>query len=233
MSPYIRTVKTGSGARAVQIVHYKRHGSKNITHVGSAHTDREYALLKAQAQRIIDGDQMSLDLGVVASEDAGVGSENNPVPVTAERARILLDCIDTCFDRIGLDAACGGDTVFRDLVRARIIHPGSKLESIETLADVGVTSAGYATIKRKLPEYATDGFREIITQALATHAGIGPGSFLLYDVTTLYFETDTPDDLRKPGFSKERRVEPQILVGLLTDSSGFPLTVGAFEGNKA
>ena len=176
---------------------------------------------------------MSLDLGVVASEDAGVGSENNPVPVTAERAGILLDCIDTCFDRIGLDAACGGDTVFRDLVRARIIHPGSKLESIETLADVGVTSASYRTIARRLPEYATDGFREIITQALATHAGIGPGSFLLYDVTTLYFETDTPDDLRKPGFSKERRVEPQILVGLLTDSSGFPLTVGAFEGNKA
>ncbi|EEI64217.1 hypothetical protein HMPREF0293_0304 [Corynebacterium glucuronolyticum ATCC 51866] len=49
----------------------------------------------------------------------------------------------------------------------------------------------------------------------------------------MYFETDTPDDLRKPGFSKERRVEPHILVGLLTDSSGFPLTVGAFEGNKA
>jgi len=204
-----------------------------MKHIGSAHNDRELALLKAEAQRIIDGDQMSLDLGVVASEDAGVGSENNPVPVTAERARILLDCIDTCFDRIGLDAACGGDTVFRDVVRARIIHPGSKLESIETLADVGVTSASYRTITRRLPEYATDGFREIITQALATHAGIGPGSFLLYDVTTLYFETDTPDDLRKPGFSKERRVEPQILVGLLTDSSGFPLTVGAFEGNKA
>jgi len=106
--------------------------------------------LKAQAQRIIDGDHMSLDLGVVASEDAGVGSENNPVPVTAERAGILLDCIDACFDRIGLDAGCGGDTVFRDVVRTRIIHPGSKLESIETLADVGVTSAGYATIKRKL-----------------------------------------------------------------------------------
>ena len=59
---------------------------------------------------------MSLDLGIVASEDTGVGNENNPVPVTAERAGILLDCIDICFDRIGLDAACGGDTVFRDVV---------------------------------------------------------------------------------------------------------------------
>ena len=56
---------------------------------------------------------------------------------------------------------------------------------------------------------------------------------VLYDVTTLYFETDTGDGFRKPGFSKERRLEPQITVGLLTDSSGFPLTVRAFEGNKA
>src|SRR6476619_5703534 len=35
------------------------------------------------------------------------------------------------------------------------------------------------------------------------------------------------------GFSKERRLDPQITLGLLTDASGFPLTVEAFEGNKA
>ncbi|OLO43483.1 hypothetical protein BKH29_10305 [Actinomyces oris] len=33
--------------------------------------------------------------------------------------------------------------------------------------------------------------------------------------------------------SKERRLEPQITVGLLTDEAGFPLRAGAFEGNKA
>ncbi len=35
------------------------------------------------------------------------------------------------------------------------------------------------------------------------------------------------------GFSKERRLEPQITIGLLTDQAGFPLMVSAFEGNKA
>jgi hypothetical protein len=35
------------------------------------------------------------------------------------------------------------------------------------------------------------------------------------------------------GFSKERRLEPQITIGLLTDQSGFPLMVSAFEGNRA
>ncbi len=52
-------------------------------------------------------------------------------------------------------------------------------------------------------------------------------------MSTLYFETDAGDGFREPGFVKERRLEPQITIGLLTDATGFPLTVEAFEGNKA
>ena len=55
----------------------------------------------------------------------------------------------------------------------------------------------------------------------------------MYDVTTLYFEAEKEDDLRKVGYSKERRVDPQIVVGLLVDRTGFPLEIGCFEGNKA
>ena len=52
-------------------------------------------------------------------------------------------------------------------------------------------------------------------------------------VTTLYFEAEKEDDLRKVGYSKERRVDPQVVVGLLVDRAGFPLQVGCWEGNKA
>ena len=123
--------------------------------------------------------------------------------------------------------------MLRVLVRARIIHPSSKLDFIETLAWVGITSASYRTIQSRLSSFATESFGEIQTQALAYHAGTGPGAFILYDVTILYFEADTPDELRNPLFSKERRVESQILVGLLTDAIGFPLHVGAFAANSA
>ena len=58
-------------------------------------------------------------------------------------------------------------------------------------------------------------------------------SLLLYDVTTLYFEAAEEDGLRKVGYSKERRVDPQIVVGLLVDRTGFPLEIGCFEGDKA
>ena len=52
-------------------------------------------------------------------------------------------------------------------------------------------------------------------------------------VTTLYFEAEREDDLRRVGYSKERRVDPQVIVGLLVDQAGFPLQVGCWEGNKA
>ena len=48
-----------------------------------------------------------------------------------------------------------------------------------------------------------------------------------------YFEAEREDDLRRVGYSKERRVDPQIIVGLLVDRRGFPLQVGCWEGNKA
>ena len=35
------------------------------------------------------------------------------------------------------------------------------------------------------------------------------------------------------GMSKERRLEPQITVGLLVGRDGFPLEVQSFEGNRA
>jgi hypothetical protein len=68
---------------------------------------------------------------------------------------------------------------------------------------------------------------------LEPHARLGPASLVLYDVSTLYFEADQGDGFREPGFSKERRLEPQITIGLLTGQDGFPLMVSAFEGNKA
>jgi hypothetical protein len=37
----------------------------------------------------------------------------------------------------------------------------------------------------------------------------------------------------EPKFSKERRLDPHITIGLLTDAAGFPLMMEAFEGNKA
>jgi hypothetical protein len=93
--------------------------------------------------------------------------------------------------------------VFRHLVLARIIEPSGKLDSLR--------------VRRR---------------AVRT-----PGSApRRWSSTTSAPFTSRPargDGFREPGFSKERRLEPQITIGLLIGQDGFPLMVSAFEGNRA
>ncbi len=57
-------------------------------------------------------------------------------------------------------------------------------------------------------------------------------SLVFYDVTTLYFESFEPDDLRKNGFSKDNKSQqPQILIGLMVSKEGFPISYDVFSGN--
>ena len=225
--PYVRTVKTASGATAVQIVYSSRRGSRDIEHIGSAHDDAELELLKAAARQRLAAGQGELDLGLDTAAAGG------PLPITSSRMGCLLDALDACLRRAGPRRGRRRDEVFRDLVLARIIEPASKLDSLRVLEEAGVTAASYRTVLRRLPAYAKEAFRQELSAACAAHARLGPASLVLYDVTTLYFETDAGDGFREPGFSKERRLEPQITIGLLTGQDGFPLMVCAFEGNKA
>ena len=72
MSPYVRTVRTASGARAVQIVHFSRKGARSIEHIGSAHDDAELAVLKEVARQRLNAGQLSFDLpGLNSENDAG------------------------------------------------------------------------------------------------------------------------------------------------------------------
>jgi Transposase DDE domain len=229
VSPYVRTVKTSSGATAVQIVYSSRRGSREIDHLGSAHDDAEVELLKAAARQRLAAGQDELDLGLQPDAGAGAG----PLPITSSRMGHLWDALACGYAVLGLEQAAGGDEVFRDLVLARIIEPTSKLDSARVLEEAGIAPASYPTVNRRLRVYARDSWRARLSAACAAHAGLGPASLVLYDVSTLYFETDAGDGFREPGFSKERRLEPQITIGLLADSSGFPLMVSAFEGNKA
>jgi hypothetical protein len=225
--PYVRTVKTASGATAVQIVYSSRRGSRDIEHIGSAHDDVGLELLKAVARQRLAAGQGEFDLGL------DPGAAGGPLPVTASRMGCLLDALEHAYRVLGFDQAAGGDEVFAQLVVARIIEPVSKADSLRVLEEAGVAGPSYATLKRRLPVYARETWRQKISAACAAHAGLGPASLVLYDVSTLYFETDEGDGFREPGFSKERRLEPQITIGLLTGQDGFPLMVSAFEGNKA
>src|ERR1700751_4115730 len=222
----MRTVKTTSGATAVQVGWSSRRGSRKIEHLGSAHDEAALEALKAAAQQRIAAGQPELGLGL---EPAGGG----PLPITSSKMSHLVDSLERAYRVLGFEDAAGGDEVFRHLVLARIIEPASKLDSLRVLEEGGVAPASYATLKRRLPAYAEEEWRQRLPAACAAHARLGPASLVLYDVSTLYFEAHEGDGFREPGFSKEGRLEPQTTIGLLTGQDGFPLMLSAFEGNRA
>jgi hypothetical protein len=214
--PYVRTVRTASGATAVQVVYSSRRGSRDIQHIGSAHDEAELEVLQAAARQLVAGGQGELDLGLGPSVQGG-----GPLPITSSRMGCLLDALERGYQVLGFEDAAGGDEMFRHLVLARIIEPSSKLDSLRVLEEAGVAAASYRTLKRRLPGYAKDEWRQKLLAACAAHARLGPASLVLYDVSTLYFETDAGDGFREPGFSKERRLErrsPSACSPALMDS---------------
>ncbi len=218
---FIRKVKTTSGATAVQIAQ-KAHGRiVRIDHIGSAHSTEDLETLLALAnKRLLNGQQRLF-------------TEPSPLKVRLRKSvsRLLLDVLTEQFNSLGFDRV--NDSIFTYLCVARIVEPTSKLDSIRVLDEMGVTGLSKNRLYRCLSQSITQDYRNTITTQCFSYAHAAGISLVLYDVTTLYFEVQIEDDYRKSGMSKERRLEPQIIVGLLVDQSGFPLGLHSFEGNTA
>ena len=114
---YVRTVKTTSGATAVQIVWSTRRGSRKIEHLGSAHDDAGVAALKAAAAQRLAAGQAQLDLGLVER------SADEPLPITSSKSAHLWEALCTAYEHLGFAEAADADEAFRQLVLARIIEP--------------------------------------------------------------------------------------------------------------
>lgn len=219
---FIRKVKTTSGATAVQIAWKQKGKVFKIIHIGSAHTEEELNVLLSLAHKKLHANQ--LELFPEAQSSLRVG-------IKRSFSGLLWDTLREQYRMIGFNRL--DDETFEALCLARIVEPTSKRDSLRVLADLGVEPIGRNKLYRSLAKAAEQEYRTTISQACFEHVNGQGLTLLLYDVTTLYFEVQEADEYRKPGLSKERRLEPQIIIGLLVDRNGFPLGLQSFEGNKA
>jgi len=227
VAPYVRKVRTSSGATAVQIV-VKRGGVRTIVeHLGSAHDDLELAVLLQVARERLAGGQDQLDLGLAAP------AEPPSARVLSSSCRLLWQVLTDAYRHLGFEVL--GDEAFRAMVLARLVEPTSKADTVRVLEELGVAPVHVNTLYAALRRSWERDFRGQLATACLAHSArnTGTGALVLYDVTTLHFENADEDDLRRVGMSKEHRVDPQVQVGLLVDPGGFPLEVHLFEGNKA
>ena len=137
------------------------------------------------------------------------------------------------FTEIGFDTI--KDDLFKKLVLARLCYPVSKLKTVDYLrryenfetsetAIYRYLDKLYDTQKRKVQDISYQHTLQVLNKAIQV---------VFYDVTTLYFEIEAEDGLRKTGFSKDgKHQNPQIVLGLLVSEGGYPLAYEIYEGNK-
>jgi hypothetical protein len=226
---FVRRVRTASGATAVQIVHKRGRIVLGIDHIGSAQNEAQIAMLLEVARARLHAGQQMLPM----DEDTTGRGRPTGEPVVEETASLIVrEALEAVYASLGFDQI--GDNAFKALVLARIIEPTSKLDTVRVLGELRVPGPTRVTFMRCLKRVIERDYRTVIAKACYARAvGDGGLALVLYDLTTLHFETDAEDRLRKVGMSKERRVDPHVTVGLLTTGAGFPLEVHLFEGNKA
>lgn len=220
---FIRKVKTSSGATAVQIVRKSSGRIVEIKHLGSAHTKEELEILMSLAKKRLQGDQQ------VLFPDSGISSFK--IELKQSFSHLLFQILKEQYQSLGFSKL--EDEYFTYLCIARIVEPTSKLDSLRVLSDLGIEGLSKDKLYRCLSRVVAKDYRTTISAACFTQAESWGLNLVLYDVTTLYFEIQQEDGYRKPGLSKERRLEPQIIIGLLVDQDGFPLGLQSFEGNTA
>jgi len=226
---FVRKKKNNSGIISVQVIEKRSGKYKMLKTIGSSRHEKEVSLLvqrgedfikKASGQVIIEFDTIDFSKQVAKSIES----------IDIAGLNLLLGKIysDVGFDLLDTD-------IFKYLVIVRISHPASKLKTSQYLNRYLSINLNEDKIYRYLDKLYSEQ-KELIQQISYNHTLKilnGAISVVFYDVTTLYFQIDDEDQVRKRGFSKEgKHQNPQIVLGLLVSIDGYPLAFDIFEGNK-
>lgn len=237
---FIRKKKYPSGNMGIIVAEKFNGKMKELVTIGIAKDESEVEELLVRGREWIDREQERRHprLDLFGEERQACQNEINTVEhVLSNVCNVLLNgsdlILDRIFDRVGFSRI--EDAVFRQLVKARLSYPASKAATVEYLKNHFDEDVDLSKIYRYLDKLSNRQ-HEIVQDISVRHTRElfgGKIGVLFYDVTTLYFEADYEDDLRKSGFSKEgRHSQPQIILGLLVSVGGYPLAYCIHEGNK-
>lgn len=126
-----------------------------------------------------------------------------------------------------------------DIVKLVLVQrfdlPSSKLRTYERQEDHGFHGIDLQHIYRTMDAIECLS-SEIQTAAFDAACKLSGGVIdcFFFDVTTLYFESVSQDDVRDFGFSKDQKHHSvQIILALVVDSQGIPIAYEVFKGNVA
>lgn len=181
----------------------------------------------------------------VQKQKSPLSAEGVDFTALEEKARIIHGFEGVCgevFDRIGYNEIISGtrkDTQWNDILKsfvlARIADPVSKKKTVENLLLDYSKNIPLEKVYRMMDRLSLriDEVKKKVaknTLSLFNHEV----DVLFFDVTTLYFESFDPDELRDFGFSKDCKFkETQVVLALVTNSEGHPLSYELFPGKTS
>src|SRR5664279_495720 len=212
---FIRKKLNKSGVISIQILEKRAGKSVLIKTVGSSADLKQVSDLLEKGKRLVGELKKQAILNFdIRNEEQLVDLFFNGIRELSLAGPELL--LGRLFDEIGFNAI--KEDLFRHLVLTRLCFPASKLKTIDYLFKYKGLTIDVESVyryldklnskqKEKVKQISYDHTLKILNNEL---------SLIFYDVTTLYFEAEQEDDLRKTGFSKDgRHQQPQIVLGLL------------------
>ena len=248
MSLKVRKKKNSSGSTSIHIVDRTNRGYKVVESLGSSSNKTETESLYYRALSRIDEIEKNL-LYISKNNDKKMQLKDLLSGVTTDNFIPIGDelIFGKLFDDIGCNKLFENTNgnlrkidekifLFRSLVISRLLYPGSKLELIHYLEYFKKRDINIYKIYRFLDTLYQDDVKANIESCVFEHTKkVMDNQIVLtfYDVTTLHFESESEDDLKRIGFSKEGKLaRPQIQLGLFTTLEGYPLSYEVYEGNK-
>jgi len=228
---FIRKLKNRSGSQSVQIISKARGKYKVIKTIGSGKTEQELQKLIFLAQEELDRLSAQAQL-FISEKDVSIESIFASISNSSIRTIGPELIFGKIYDHIGFNQI--EESLFRHLVISRIAFPLSKLKTVDYLNRYQGVKISISSVYRfldKLNERLKQQVEQISFMHTQNILG-GSVNVVFYDMTTIYFEASTEDDLRKTGFSKDgKHSNPQIFLGLLVGLGGYAIGYDIFEGN--
>ena len=229
---FVRKKQNKSGSVSIQIID-KKNGYKVVQTVGSSSDKDEIEGLFLEGKRIVNANPPGQQWLFACKSKEELAVENFVENLANIQVRTIGPelIFGVLFDRIGFGAI--GEEMFSHITISRLVYPVSKLKTIDYLRRYKGIDVSVSTIYRFMDKLSNRYKEEVevITYRYTKHR-LGTIAVVFYDMTTLYFECEDEDDLRKIGFSKDGKFQkPQILLGLLVGEQGLPIGYDIFEGN--
>lgn len=229
---FVRKLRNRSGSISVQIISKEGGRYRVVRTIGTSKDPEKVEKLVVEAKNQIDHPDNQVSLFPILSEtDVAIenflGEMTNLQVHTIGPERIF----GQLFDRLGFNVI--KEKLFRHIVIARLAYPTSKLKTVDYLYRYQGLEIEVDAVYRFLDKLR-DKYKETVERVAYeyTRRILKNISVVFYDMTTLYFETEDEDDLRKIGFSKDGKFQcPQIMLGLLVGQNSYPIGYDIFEGN--